>query len=132
MFCIPLPFSIQKLSATHVEVISFQIIRRFLRQQLSLRIREGDLQGFGDLLRNFILDIKYVFDQTVEPFGPQVITISDVDELCGDADLFTCFSNTSLQDVIYAKSFTYLPRVYFLVTKWKDVSPRNNLQFLNL
>jgi hypothetical protein len=100
MFSISLSLRIQEFSAPHVEVISFQIIRRFLREQLSLRLREGDLQSIGDLLRNFILDIKYVLHQTVEPFGPEVITISNVDELCGDADLITRFSNTSLQHVM--------------------------------
>ena len=99
---------------------------------MSFRLGERDLQGVSDLLRNFILDIKNIFHQTIEPFGPKVITVSNIDELGCDADLITRFSNTALEDIIHAQSFTYLPGVNFLVTEWKDVCPRDNFQFLNL
>ena len=99
---------------------------------LRLGVGQRDFQGFGDLVRDFVLDIEDVLDQPVESVRPQVIAITGADQLRRDPYAATRLPHAAFEDVVDAQRISDLPDVDLLVPELKHVRARQQAKFGDL
>src|SRR5437667_12817605 len=92
-----------------MEAISFRTVGRVLRQSASRVARSLHLQRLDHALGHVALKRRYVLEVAIVILGPEMITVTDVDELSGDAQLLPGFANASFQHCIDMQLITDFP-----------------------
>ena len=94
---------VQELPSSQIISIGFNTLGRYLADGLLLLRQQLDLQLVNDRMSNLILDGEDVGEIPIVTLGPDVATISPIDELRGDADPRASLSNAALQDELDRK-----------------------------
>ncbi len=77
---------IQQYSALSVEPVSFQILSSRLQKRF-LRLKfKRNLQPTRNRSRNLVLDFENILYLAFVPFGPEMVPILHIDELCRNAE----------------------------------------------
>src|SRR5438034_3080578 len=108
---------LEELPCTKIKLVCLHVLRRRFKETALLALGERETQRFNDTAGNFILDREDVFDLSVEPLRPQVITVPRVDELHGDADPVASLSNAAFKKRLHTQSSSNLARIDACSTK---------------
>jgi hypothetical protein len=108
---------LEELPCTKIKLVCLHVFRRCFKETGLLALGERETQRVNDTAGNFILDREDVFNLSVEPLRPQVVTIPRVDELDGDADAVPSPPDAALKKRIHTKSSPNLARIDACSTK---------------
>jgi len=99
---------VQKIPASQIISISFDVIRWRLPDRLPLLRMELDLQLLDNCMGNFVLDGENIGQVTVKAVGPKMAAVLAVDKLSGDSHACPGLAHASFQDKSNSKLLTYL------------------------
>src|SRR6266496_3007527 len=108
---------LEELPCTKIKLVCLHVFRRCFKETGLLALGERETQRVNDTAGNFILDREDVFDLSVEPLRPQLVTIPRVDELDGDADTVVSFPDAALKQSVHTKSSPNFARIDACSTK---------------
>src|SRR5437870_3704529 len=108
---------LEELSCTKIKLVCLHVVGRWFKEAALLALGERETQRVNHTAGNFILDREDVFDLSVEPLRPQVVTIPRVDELNADADPAAGLPDAALKKRLHTKSSPNLARIDACSTK---------------
>src|SRR5207244_1507144 len=100
-----------------IKLVCLHVLRRHFKETALLSLGERETHRVNHTAGNFILDREDVFDLSVEPLRPQVVTIPRVDELDANADPVASLPDAALKKRLHTKSSSNLARIDACPTK---------------
>src|SRR6266480_7144632 len=119
---------LEELPCTKIKLVCLHVFRRCLKETGLLALSEQETQRVNDTAGNFILDREDVFDLSVEPLRPQVVTIPRVDELNADADPVASLPDAALKKRLDIKSPSNFARIDACSTKSEAGCPGRDVK----
>src|SRR6266481_9600583 len=80
-----------------IEVIGIEAVRPLAPRAVDLALPERRLDYAGDADRDLVLKLENVFEQAVEPVGPEMRAVCRIDQLCGDAYPVSALSHRAFE-----------------------------------
>ena len=107
----------QKIPATQVVGVSFNIIGRRLRDRFFLLGKEFDFELLYDRMGDFILNCEDVSQIAIKSLSPNVVAVAGADEFTRHADARARFAHAAFENVIHpeiARDLLHLYRFAFV------------------
>ena len=102
---------VRALSSAQVVVVGLHVHRARLLDLLLLAFAEDDAKRFHDRLRDIVLNSEDILHLPIVPLRPELISISNVDELRGDAKAIAHAPHTSIENGRYLELLSYLGEI---------------------
>src|SRR6266513_4309921 len=108
---------LEEFPRTKIKLVCLHVLRRRFKETALLALGEREPQRVNHTAGNFILDREDVFDLSVEPLRPQLVTIPRIDELHSGADTVAGLADAALKKRLHTESSPNLARIDGCSTK---------------